>query len=115
MLLRMSGENFADGASRENQLDIRLLWHGTKQAAGIVDICSDGFDRAFAQTCAFGKGCYFATSASYSDRYACDVKVAGEDVNRRLRAMVLAAVHVGEMTTGTSSMYPPPVKPHSRA
>lgn len=109
---RLRGENFKDGAGREGQLSVKMLWHGTKRMPGLIDICSDGFDRAMASTCAFGKGCYFATSAVYSDKYACDIKVPGE--SRRLRAMILAAVIVGETVQGTANLYPPPVKPHSR-
>mmetsp|Transcript_30413 Transcript_30413/g.77824 ORF Transcript_30413/g.77824 Transcript_30413/m.77824 type:complete len:418 (-) Transcript_30413:139-1392(-) len=112
MLARLSGEDSADGSDRTDQLQVRLLWHGTKAAGQLADICNEGFDRARAQVCAFGKGCYFATSAAYSDKYACDVHVPGD--TRPLRAMLVAAVLVGEYTQGTHGMYPPPVKPHSR-
>lgn len=113
MLTRLSCEDFDDGVGRESNLDVRLLWHGSRSVSGLLEICSDGFDRAHAQTCMFGKGCYFASSAAYSDRYACSVKVPGAP-QRNLRAMLLAAVLVGEVVQGSSGMYPPPVKPHSR-
>jgi len=113
MLTRLTGDNFKDGQSREGKLAVRMLWHGTKSASWLIDICSDGFDRAMASTCMYGKGCYFAASVAYADKYACDVKVPCEP-NRRLRAMMLAAVIVGEAVQGSQGMYPPPVKPHSR-
>lgn len=112
MLAKLSGECFTDGVSRAQQLQVQLLWHGTKAVSQLLEICSDGFDRARAQTCVYGKGCYFAKSAAYSNKYACSVKVAGEP-NRKFRAMLLAIVLVGESTEGSSQMYPPPVKPHS--
>jgi len=112
MLARLRAENFSDGQSREHSLQVRLLWHGTRTAASLIGICSDGFDRAHAQTCAYGKGCYFAASAAYSDKYTGTVKVPTEDTGRR--AMLLAAVLTGELAQGSSGMYPPPVKPHSR-
>ncbi|CAK0877372.1 unnamed protein product [Prorocentrum cordatum] len=114
VLARMSGDDFLDGAGREPLLGARLLWHGTRSVDGLLDICSDGFDRARAATCAFGRGCYFAASAAYSDRYACGVRVPGDPPQRRLRAVLLAAVLVGELVKGQPNMYPPPVKPHSR-
>merc|ERR1711941_247919 len=42
MGLRLSGENFSDGVTRDGQLSVRMLWHGTRQASGLLDICSDG-------------------------------------------------------------------------
>lgn len=114
MLDRLAGENFKDGVSRQGQLSVQLLWHGTKAVSHLLDICSDGFDRARAQTCVYGKGCYFAKSASYSNKYACPVKVGGEPASR-YRAVLLAMVLVGETIEGTSQMYPAPVKPHSRS
>lgn len=113
MLSRLEGGTFKDGQSRTSQLSVRMLWHGTKSAESLIDICSDGFDRACALTCAYGKGCYFAATAAYSDKYACDVRVPGEH-GRGLRAMLLAAVIIGELEQGTSGMYPAPVKPHSK-
>lgn len=115
MLARLSGEDtYGDNEASERcrKLTVRLLYHGTKRVTHLVDICNEGFDRARAQTCLYGKGCYFAASAAYSDKYACTVQIPGE--NRKLRAVLLAAVLVGEMAQGTSDMYPPPVKPHSR-
>lgn len=114
MLDRLSGENFKDDVNRQGQLSVQLLWHGTKAVSHLLDICSDGFDRARAQTCVYGKGCYFAKSATYSNKYACSVKVGGEPASR-YRAVLLAMVLVGETVEGTSQMYPPPVKLHSRA
>jgi len=114
MLARLAcEEDFCDGASHEGNLKVQLLWHGTRSISGLLDICSDGFDRAHAQTCMYGKGCYFASSATYSDRYACSVKIPGFP-QRNLRAMLLGAVLVGETVKGSQNMYPPPVKPHSR-
>lgn len=115
MLARLAvAEDFADGTSREDRLAVRMLWHGTRSASGLLDICRDGFDRAHAQVCVYGKGCYFASSPSYSDRYACNVILPTRDQSGPpLRAMLLAAVLVGEMTEGTNNMYPPPTKPHS--
>lgn len=113
MAARLSGEDFDDGVGREGKLQARLLWHGSRSVPGLLGICSDGFDRAQAVTCLYGKGCYFAASAAYSDKYACAVQIVGAP-HRNLRAMLLAAVLVGESVQGSSGMYPPPVKPHSR-
>jgi hypothetical protein len=113
MSAKLSGEEFKDGVCREGQLKAQCLWHGTRTVAGLLDICSDGFDRARASTCAFGRGCYFAASSALADKFACAVKVPTAP-HRKLKAMLLAAVHVGELVQGTSNMYPPPVKPHSR-
>jgi hypothetical protein len=115
MLARLGSEDFTDGAGREHQLGIRMLWHGTRKVSNLLDICSDGFDRAHAQTCVWGKGCYFATSAQYSDKYACSVKIPCEEPHKKFRAMILAAVLIGETTVGSNNMYPPPVKPHSES
>lgn len=112
MLARLSSEDFVDNVGRESQLQVRLLWHGTPAASDLVGICNDGFDRAMAKNCAYGKGCYFAASAAYSDKYGCAIRVPGE--TRPLRVLLLAAVLVGETVQGTSNMYPPPMKPHSR-
>lgn len=114
MRARLSCEDdFVDGVSHEGQLKVQLMWHGTRSISGLLGICSDGFDRAHATTCMYGKGCYFASSTAYSDRYACSVKVPSMP-RSNLRAMLLAAVLVGETTKGSQNMYPPPVKPHSR-
>lgn len=112
MLARLKGEEFTDGAGRESQLSVRLLWHGTPKVSNLLDICNHGFDRALANNCLYGKGCYFAASASYSNKYACPVQVPTE--KRKFRAMVIAAVLVGELVQGTSNMYPPPHKSHSK-
>eukprot|EP00928_Gymnodinium_smaydae_P025033 TRINITY_DN20078_c0_g1_i1.p1 TRINITY_DN20078_c0_g1~~TRINITY_DN20078_c0_g1_i1.p1 ORF type:complete len:401 (-),score=26.44 TRINITY_DN20078_c0_g1_i1:130-1332(-) len=113
MRASLQADEFLDGASRETSLNARLLWHGTRTADGLIDICSDGFDRARASTCVYGKGCYFAVSAAYSDKYACTVDVPGVSSQQQARAMLLATVLVGECVQGTSNMYPSPVKPHS--
>lgn len=113
MQARLS-DDFTDGQRRD--LGVQLLWHGTRSVQGLLDICRDGFDRARAQTCVYGKGCYFATSASYSDRYACDVHLprsADHLLHPQVRAVFLAAVLVGECVVGSNNMYPPPQKPHS--
>jgi len=108
MLAGLAGEGVD---TDESKLKVRLLWHGTRDARTLIDICNDGFDRARAQTCVFGKGCYFAASAAYSDKYGCAVNVPGEP--KQLRVMLLAAVLVGECVQGSNNMYPPPKKPHS--
>lgn len=105
--------DFVDGQSRASQLQVKLLWHGTKSVGKLLDICRDGFDRAHAQVCMHGKGCYFAVSTSYSHRYSCPVQLPSVN-GRNLRAMLLAAVLVGEMVEGSNNMYPPPPKPHSK-
>mmetsp|Transcript_18320 Transcript_18320/g.22513 ORF Transcript_18320/g.22513 Transcript_18320/m.22513 type:complete len:151 (+) Transcript_18320:3-455(+) len=113
MKVRLAPEEFTDGTARP--LGVRLLWHGTRSVQSLLDICRDGFDRARAQSCVYGKGCYFATSSSYSDKYACDVRLPKSEQAQhpRVRAMFLAAVLVGECTVGTNNLYPPPQKPHS--
>ena len=103
-------EDFTDGAQRS--LGVQLLWHGTRSAQSLLDICRDGFDRARAQVCIYGKGCYFATSSKYSDHYACNVRLPRSN-HSQVRPMFLAAVLVGECVVGSNNMYPPPQKPHS--
>mmetsp|Transcript_78125 Transcript_78125/g.187364 ORF Transcript_78125/g.187364 Transcript_78125/m.187364 type:complete len:396 (-) Transcript_78125:149-1336(-) len=107
------GADFVDGSPRVSSLGVQLLWHGTRSQSSLLDICRDGFDRAHASSCMYGKGCYFATSGTYSDKFACHVRLPGTDGGRNVRAMLLAAVLVGECVVGTSNMYPPPRKPHS--
>ncbi|CAK9098480.1 unnamed protein product [Durusdinium trenchii] len=111
VMQRRLAEDHSDAHAQS--LGVRLLWHGTRTVQGLLDICRDGFDRARAQTCAYGKGCYFASSANYSDRYACDVRLPRSDLYPRVRAVFLAAVLVGDCVVGASNMYPPPQKPHS--
>lgn len=113
MFARLSCDDFEDGIGREQQLSAKLLWHGTRSVSDLLSICSDGFDRTHATTCRFGRGCYFATTALYSNTYACSVKVPGAH-KRNLKAVLLACVLVGEKVQGSNDMYPPPVKPHSR-
>ena len=55
------------------------------------------------------RGCYFATSASYADKYACDVRLPGAP-RGRVRAIFLAAVLLGDCVVGRPDMYPPPQK-----
>lgn len=49
----------------------KFLWHGTKEEH-VDSIIRYGFDWRLTETAAFGKGCYFAVNAEYSDseRYA---------------------------------------------
>merc|ERR1712151_1163405 len=101
-----TGEDFKDGCSREGQLSAKLLWHGCRAVPVLLDICGDGFDRAQAVNCAYGKGCYFAASATYSDGHACAMRLPGED-GRKFKAMLLATVLVGELVQGTCNMCPP--------
>merc|ERR1712070_667982 len=101
-----------DGVGREGNVSVRLLWHGARSVSNLLNICNDGFDRSYATTCMFGKGCYFAVNSAYSDKYACSVKVVGAS-HRKLRAMVLAGVLVGEIVKGSRDEYPAPIKPHS--
>ena len=56
------------------------------------------------------RGCYFACSALYADRYGCSVALPGAALSGRLRAIFLAAVLVGDCVAGSSNMYPPPQK-----
>lgn len=116
ILTRLSTkEDFPDSTSRAANLSVRLLWHGTRSASQLLDICRDGFDRAHASVCVYGKGCYFAASATYSNKYACGVccPAETEGSSPQLRAMIVAAVIVGETVQGTNGMYPAPQKPHS--
>jgi len=112
MQSRLSCEDFNDGLGREGIVNMRLLWHGARSVSNLLDICNVGFYRSYATTCLFGTGCYFAVNSAYSDKYACGVKIPGAS-HRKLRAMVLAGVLVGETVQGTKDEYPPPIKRHS--
>lgn len=109
-------DSFASDESRpcrrSSSPEVLWLWHGTKNVASLLDICADGFDRALAATCLYGKGCYFASSASFANRYAGDVVHAGSD-GRKVRALILAAVLCGDCVKGSNNLYPPPLKPGS--
>mmetsp|Transcript_103232 Transcript_103232/g.298631 ORF Transcript_103232/g.298631 Transcript_103232/m.298631 type:complete len:290 (-) Transcript_103232:183-1052(-) len=114
LLARRCSEEYTDHSkSRPDALRARLLWHGTKSCDSLLAICNDGFDRAQASTCVYGKGCYFAASASYADKYGCRVHVPASEDSLDRKAILLATVLVGELCQGSSDMYPPPEKPHS--
>mmetsp|Transcript_76739 Transcript_76739/g.167673 ORF Transcript_76739/g.167673 Transcript_76739/m.167673 type:complete len:443 (-) Transcript_76739:60-1388(-) len=110
MLARLNEDGNEETAGQK--LQVKLLWHGTKSIENLLDVCNEGFDRAHAHSCLYGKGCYFAKTSSYSENYSCHVSIPCE--SRPCRAMILAAVLVGECVQGTRNMYPPPVKGGSK-
>ncbi|KAI5623859.1 poly [ADP-ribose] polymerase 12, partial [Silurus asotus] len=83
-------------------VDERLLFHGTQQSL-IEAICEQNFDWRICGVngTLYGKGCYFARDASYSDRYS---QSAGS------KKMFVARVLVGHYTVGSSSFVRPPSK-----
>lgn len=105
-------DDFTDGQDRSGVLQVLWLWHGTNCSNKVFDICREGFDRAHAKLCAYGKGCYFASDAKIADSYACHCHAFGG--TRSMRIMVLSGVLRGEVANGTRDEYPAPVKPHSR-
>ena len=56
--------------------------------------------------CVYGQGVYFATSATYSDRYSIEF----QHNDSRAKKMILAKVLVGETSLGMSNMKVPPRK-----
>eukprot|EP00746_Dinoflagellata_sp_MGD_P168421 gnl/MRDRNA2_/MRDRNA2_99877_c0_seq1.p1 gnl/MRDRNA2_/MRDRNA2_99877_c0~~gnl/MRDRNA2_/MRDRNA2_99877_c0_seq1.p1 ORF type:complete len:400 (-),score=46.31 gnl/MRDRNA2_/MRDRNA2_99877_c0_seq1:48-1247(-) len=105
-------DDFLDGVDRNQKLTLHWLWHGCKTVDRLYQICREGFDRSYATTCAYGKGCYFATKAKMSNSYATDC--CADELSGKLRALLLSAVLVGEITRGSRDGYPAPLKPHSR-
>ncbi|WAR14209.1 PAR12-like protein, partial [Mya arenaria] len=82
----------------------RQLFHGTKSDT-VEAIYRQGFDFRLSGTAsgtAYGKGSYFATTASYSDYYS--------DVQNGTMPMFIAKVLVGDYTTGHESYTRPPQK-----
>ena len=79
------------------------LWHGT-DSASIRQICENGFNRSFSgkNATAYGKGCYFAKDARYSNEYA------SRDRSSEKRRMILAWVLVGRSCLGRPDMKAPP-------
>lgn len=104
--------DFTDGQDRSGALQVLWLWHGTRCCDKVFDICREGFDRAHAKVCVFGKGCYFASDAKIAESYACHCHAYGG--TRSMRILVLAGVLCGEFARGSHDEYPAPVKPHSR-
>ncbi|XP_062860331.1 protein mono-ADP-ribosyltransferase PARP12-like [Trichomycterus rosablanca] len=84
------------------EVNEKLLFHGTNQSL-IDPICEQNFDWRICgkHGTSYGKGSYFATDASYSDRYS-------DSVNNKM--MFVARVLVGSYTYGNSSMVRPPAK-----
>ncbi|NWV20087.1 PAR12 polymerase, partial [Origma solitaria] len=83
--------------------DERFLFHGTSKKY-IDAICQQNFDWRICgrHGTAYGKGCYFARDASFSDKYC------GADSHTK--TMFLARVLVGEFTLGISEYVRPPMK-----
>lgn len=107
------GDDWKDGVDRSGRLQERLLFHGTKCGSRLYDVCCDGFDRAHARVCLFGKGCYFAVEPALADQYASEVAALGPSPGKPMRVVVLALVACGESVVGSRDLYPFPVKPHS--
>lgn len=105
-------EDFTDGQDRSAALQVLWLWHGTRCSDKVFDVCREGFDRAHAKVCVFGKGCYFASDAKIAESYACHCHSFGG--TRCMRVLVLSAVLCGEVARGSRDEYPAPAKPHSR-
>jgi len=110
---RMRASLHVDGAAQRTGFpEVKWLWHGTKDVRGVLTICNEGFDRALAAMCAFGKGCYFATNCSLANSYACSAHLCGVP-ERQFRILLLVAVLCGDAVQGSQNLYPPPLKPNS--
>lgn len=81
------------------------LFHGTREDA-YKKIIYNGFDRNYSGRNAtyYGKGVYFATQSSYSDKYAFPAK------NDGVKRMFLAEVVIGECCLGEKNMQTIPIK-----
>jgi len=89
------------GASNYERVN---LFHGSS-ADVIPNICQQGFNRSFAgkNAVAFGRGVYFATTASYSANY-CSADGGGKCY------MFVCRVMVGEYTLGSNGLTVPAVR-----
>ena len=107
-------QNYIQYMERKNELEIsnpaeckneRWLFHGTTPDA-IHAIAHGGFDRSYAGSAVgtrFGRGCYFAKDAKYSDPYS-------DPDGEGLKRMYLARVLTGEFTKGDPSIITSPPK-----
>ena len=88
--------------------DSRLMFHGSGKET-VPKICSQGFNRSFCGKNAvkYGKGVYFATNSSYSNRYAW----ADEEGVKRV---FLCRVLVGEYCQGRAGQPVPDERDASR-
>ena len=93
------------GADKVQEL---WLWHGTSRDK-VPMILANGFLRDFTERAAYGRGVYFARSASYSlsSTYAKPTEGSGEQY------LLLVRVLVGEPCQGRSAMERPTQKPNS--
>ncbi|WAR21912.1 PAR11-like protein [Mya arenaria] len=88
---------------RDNDLEIRELFHGTDTLEAARGICINNIDPRVSgkHGTAFGHGAYFARDASYSDRHT----TGGS------RFVFLTSVLVGDYTRGNNDHRRPPSKP----
>jgi hypothetical protein len=91
---------------------VRLLFHGTSDA-NIDNIVNDpifGFKALMNKRANYGKGIYFASTASYSESYCC----SSESLDG-CRRMLVGAVALGRIAKGVKDMCTPPHGHHSLA
>jgi hypothetical protein len=104
-------ESFAKQGLREDRLKVRYLFHGTKNFNAVKEIAHAGFDQNFSRSDnsrhIYGRGCYFARDAHYSDSgYACSAPDGSQH-----KIMFLAAVWQGNYCVGRKDMCnPPPIQ-----
>lgn len=91
-----------------------LLWHGVSRFADLESLLVTNFRPFYSHRPdslnAYGKGCYFATTSTLADQYACEAW----SVRDRLpvRCQILAHVVVGDAVVGHPGEMPP-LKPTS--
>ncbi len=101
------------GDSWDESSMVRWLFHGTSDAS-IDEIINDtvfGFKALMSERASYGKGIYFASTASYSVPYCCSSKSS----SRGPRRMLVGAVALGRIAKGSSGMCSPPPGYHSLA
>ena len=81
----------------------RWLWHGTSMD-NIEQICRQGFNRSYCRraTSKYGKGVYFSTSFSYSQKFS-------PADNTGFCTALLCRVLVGSYAKGDAGMMEPPM------
>lgn len=91
--------------NKSDNLEMRWLFHGT-DGVTVPKIINQGFNRAFAgrNATAYGKGCYFALEANYSEQFA--VPDTGG-----VQRMFLCRVLVGDYCQGKNNQLTPDSKP----
>jgi hypothetical protein len=97
------------------------VFHGARCAESLNSICHNGFDVIYStkenSVNAYGHGIYFATAPGTSIGYSCPTPkeiVSSDGTLAGTKAMLLAMLQTGEVTSGQSRQLKPPLVPGSR-